>query len=100
MSDQADSYPQNSFCTIEQAIEQAYLNFQAEFLHARSSSAKAQDSPSTPSSTLPLISSPRHLHHNLTSDFERTTQEQSVTMAIPANQLHSSYGLYSLGNRA
>ncbi len=31
MSDWADSNPQNSFCTIEQAIEQAYLNIQANF---------------------------------------------------------------------
>ncbi len=56
MSDQADSNPQNSFQTIEQAIEQAYLNFQSEFLPARSSSAQAQDFPSTQSSTLLLIS--------------------------------------------
>ncbi len=40
MSDQADSYPQNSFQTIEQVIEQAHLNFQAEFLTAISSSAQ------------------------------------------------------------
>ncbi len=59
MSDQADSIPQNSYQTIEQAIEQAYLNFQAGFLPARSSVAQTQDSPSTPSSTPPLIFSPR-----------------------------------------
>ncbi len=59
MSDQADSNPHNSFQTIKQVIEQAYLNFQAEFFATRSFSAQAQDSPSTPSSTLPLISSPR-----------------------------------------
>ncbi len=59
MSDQADSIPQNSFQTIEQAIEQTYLNFEAEFSPARSSSAQAQDSPSTPNSTPPLISSSR-----------------------------------------
>ncbi len=60
MSDSADlTIPPNLFRTIEQAIQQAYLNFQAEFLPARSSSSQGQDSPSTSSSTLPLISSPR-----------------------------------------
>ncbi len=94
MSDQADSNPQNSFQTIEQAIEQAYINFQAEFLPARSSSAQAQDFPSTPSSTQLLISSPRqrsNVFYNvplvLTSDFEIPTQYPPVTMTNPANQL-------------
>ncbi len=80
MSDQADSNPQNSFRTIAQAIEQVYLNFQAEFLPARSSSAQAQGSSSTPSSTLPLISYLRQrsdvfydLPCDMTSDFERPT---------------------------
>ncbi len=41
MSDQADFIPQNSYQTIEEAVEQSYLNFQAEFLPARSSSAQA-----------------------------------------------------------
>ena len=59
MSDQEDSFPQNSYLTIEQAIKQAYLNFQAEFLPDRSTATQAQDSPSTPSSIQPLISSPR-----------------------------------------
>ena len=93
MSDQAFSLPQNSYLTIEQVIEQAYLNFQAEFLPARSSSAQAQGSPSTPSSTPPLISSPRqgsvefyNLPCDLTSDFERPIHHLSVTMTNPANQ--------------
>ncbi len=86
MSDRADSNPQNSYQSIEQAIEQAYLNFQAEFSPARSTAAQAQDSPSTPSSTQPLISLPRQgsvkfydLPCDLTSDFE-TTHYSSVTM--------------------
>ncbi len=41
MSD-PDSFPQNSYQTFEQAIEQACLNFQAEFLSARSTSPQAQ----------------------------------------------------------
>ncbi len=96
MSDLANSIPQNSYKTIEQAIEQAYLNFQAEFLPAKSTAAQAQDSPSTPSSTLPLISSPRResdvfydLPCELTSDFERPTHHSYVTMTNPANQLPS-----------
>ncbi len=40
MSDQADSFLQNSYQTIEQVIKQAYLNFQTEFLPARSSSTQ------------------------------------------------------------
>ncbi len=96
MSDQAESNPQNSYQTIEQAIEQAYINFQSEFLPARSTAAQAQDSPSTPSSTLPLISSPRQrseafndLPCDMTSDFERPTEYPSVTMTNTANQLSS-----------
>ncbi len=96
MSDQADSLPQNSYQTIEQAIEQAYLDLQSEFLPARSTAAQTQDSPSTPSSTPPLISSPRqgsdkfyNLPSDLTSVFERPTHHSSVTMTNPANQLPS-----------
>ncbi len=55
MCDQADSFPQNSFGIIKQAIEQSSLNSQAEFSPVRSSSAQAQESPSTPSPTPPLI---------------------------------------------
>ncbi len=59
ISERTDSsIPPNSFQTIEQA-EQAYLNFQADLLPARSSSAQAFDSPSTPSSTPLLILLPR-----------------------------------------
>ncbi len=59
MSDSADlSIPPNLFRTIEQAIQQAYLNFQADLSTARLSSAQAKDSSSTPSSTPPLIPSP------------------------------------------
>ncbi len=61
MSDSADSSIQpNSFSTIKQAIKQAYINFQADLLPARSSSAQVQDSLRTPSSTPPLISLPRY----------------------------------------
>ncbi len=42
MYDQANSNQQNSYQTIEQAIEQTYLNFQAGFLPARSSSDQAK----------------------------------------------------------
>ncbi len=66
MSDQADPIPQNSYQT---------------------------GSPSTPSSTPPLISSPRQvsvefydLPCDLTADFDRPTQYPSVTMTNPANQ--------------
>ncbi len=44
MSDQADSIPQDSFPTIEQAIKQANLKFWTEFLRLTSSSAQAQNS--------------------------------------------------------
>ncbi len=96
MFHKADSNPQYACWTIEQAIEQAYLNFEAEFLPARSSTAQAQYSSSTPSSTLPLISSPRqrsdlfyNLPYDMTSNFERPTQYPSVTLINPANQLPS-----------
>ncbi len=96
MSNQADSLPQNSYQTIEQAIEQTYLDPQSEFSPARSFSAQTQDSPTTPNSTPPLISSPRQgsvefndLPLDLTSDFERPTHYSSVTMTNPANQLPS-----------
>ncbi len=92
MSDWADSIPQNSY----QTIEQEYLNFQAEFLPARSTAAQTQDSLSTPSPTPPLISSPRQmsvefydLPWDLTSDFERPAHYSSVTMTNLANQLPS-----------
>ncbi len=75
---------------------QAYLNFQADFLPSRSCSAQAQYSPSTPSLTLPLISSPRkeidkiyNLPCEMTLDFYRPTLYPSVTMTNPANQLPS-----------
>ncbi len=74
MYDQEDSNPQNSFQTIEQAIEQAYLKFQAEFLPARSSSPEAQGSSSTPSSLLPLISSPRQISDIFLSDLHSIHQ--------------------------
>ncbi len=96
MSDQADSFPQNSNQTIEQEIEQAYLDLQSELLPARTSSAQTQDSPSTPTSTPTLISSPMqgsnefyNLPCDLTSDFERHTHYSSVTMTNPVNQLPS-----------
>ncbi len=96
MSDQAGFNTQNSFCNIEQIIKQAFLNFQADLLPARSSSAQAQDSLSTPSSTSPLLSSPRQgidkiydLPCDFTLDFERLTLYPSVTMANPTNKLLS-----------
>ena len=96
MSDRADSNPQNSFWTIEQAVEQAYLDLQAEFSPAGSSASQAQDSPSTASSTPPLISSPRQgsdefydLPRDLTSDFESPTNHPTVTMTNPTSQLPS-----------
>ncbi len=50
MSDRADSFiPPNSFRTIEQAIKQAYLNFQADLSPAGLTSAQSQGSSSTPS---------------------------------------------------
>ncbi len=59
MSDQAySSKSKNSSSTIEEAIRQVYLNFETDWLPTRSSSAHNQDSPSTLSSTLPLISQP------------------------------------------
>ncbi len=66
MSDRADFLPQNSYQT---------------------------GSPSNPSSTPPLISSPRQgsvefydLPCDLTSDFERPAHHSSVTMTNPVNQ--------------
>ncbi len=63
---------------------------------ARSFFAQAQNSLSTPSSTLLLISSPRsgidkiyNLPCNLTLDFERPTLYPSVTMTNPIHQLPS-----------
>ncbi len=85
MSDRADStIPPSSFSTIEQEIKQAYCTFQADLSPARSSSAQDQDSPSTSSSTPPLI-----LTCDLTLDFERSTLYLSVTMSNPTNQLPS-----------
>ncbi len=72
--------PPKSFCIIKQAIEQPYHNFQADLLPDRSSSAQAQDSPSTQSSTPPLIPTPReeinenyNVPYDLTLDIERFT---------------------------
>ncbi len=81
MSDRSDSsIPPNSFRTIEQAIKQAYVNFQADLLTARISSDQAQDSSSTTSSTPPLIPSPNEeinktykVPCDLISDLERST---------------------------
>ncbi len=101
MSNWADSNPQKSVCTNEQAFEQAYLIFQ-DFLPARSSSAQSQDSPSIPSSTPTLISSPRqgfdkicNLPCVLTLDFGRPTLYSSVTVTNPTSQLppYSSYAI-------
>ncbi len=84
---------QNSFQTIDQEMKQAYLILSDEFLPLTSSSIQTQGSSSTPSSTPPLISSPRqgsdvfyNLPCDLTSDFESPTQYLSITMANPVNK--------------
>ncbi len=95
MSDLTDFILQ-SFCITEQAIKQAYLNYQAVFFPDMSYFAQAQDSPSVPSSTTHFISPPRQgidiiydLPHDLTSDFEISNLYPSVTMINPTNQLPS-----------
>ncbi len=78
MSDRADSnIPLNSVITIEQAIKQAYLKFQAYLSHARYPSVEAKHSSSDPSSTPHLIPSQKKINIeysipcNSTLDLER-----------------------------
>ncbi len=95
ISDWADSIiPLNSFRTVEQAIDEAYLNFQADFSPARFSSIWVQDSPGTPSLTAPLIPSLReefnrayNVPHDLTLDLERSTLYLSNNMSNPARNI-------------
>ncbi len=81
------STPLSSFSTIDQAIKQAYLHFQADLLPARSLSAQIPGSPSILSSTPLLISLPRQwsnktydVPHDLNLDLERYTLYFSITM--------------------
>ncbi len=88
MSDWEYSNPQNSYCTVQQAIKQAYLNFQADFcllghlllkhktLHVIQGQLSLWSLPQDKRLTKSII---------YTADFGRPTLFPSVTMTNPTN---------------